>query len=312
MEFKQYQNGKLEFINVKADYILYKTTQPKFKFEDDYFRSEDFAIKYFQSKGYNAFFCENEIWVKLLIYLFNDELKREDNHKPKLSNINHYLYDDDYFKENKSKFYKRFDYLRLVNLADEICSACPNPDNHVVCLCNHLENNQILQILFDMIQNLNIKKRGFPDLFVYNNDNAFFCEVKANTDTLSYVQIKKHEILLEAGVNVVVFSINKNNKWIKEHKKNYFDESLFRRNNFIDNYDSKMYVANKVYDELIDDGICDVKDYFLANYDLNSFMGFLNIINEFPYYEKLNSIKSPSLNLINDSVKKGDDSVLEN
>ena len=305
MDFKHYEKGKLEFINIKVEYFVSKKSQPKFKFEDNYYHSEDFAIKYFQSKGYNAFFAENELWIKLLIYLFNDELKREDNHKPSLFSINYYLYDDEFFKETKDKFYKRFNYLKSVNLADEIVKNYHNPDKKVIALCNHLENNQILQILFDLIENLNIKKRGFPDLFVYDNDDAFFCEVKANSDTLNYVQVKKHEILLNAGVNVVIFSLNKRNKWIKKQENKYFNDSLFRKSNFIDNYDSKIYVANKVYSELTDEGICDVKDYFLSNYNLDSFIGFLNIINEFPLDEKINSVKSPSPKLINDSVKKG-------
>lgn len=307
MEFKKYDEGKLEFINVKANYIVSKKLQPKFEYEDNHYHSEDYGIKYFQSKGFNAFFAENELWVKLLIYLLHDELKRDSYHKPSLSNINYYLYDDDYFNENKTKFYKRFNYLKTVNLGDEIKNNCPTPDKKVIALCNHLENNQILQILFDMISNLNIKKQGFPDLFVFNGEKSFFCEVKGNSDSLSYVQIKKHEILLNTGISVVIFSINKNNNWIKKQKKKYFNKSLFRRTNFIDNYDSKIYTSQKVYDELIDEGIDDFERNFLLNHDSDSFIGFLNIIEDYSFDEKINSIKFPSQELINDSIKMGDE-----
>lgn len=293
-------------MNVKADYIVTKKFQPKFEFEDNHYHSENFGIKYFQSKGFKAFFAENDIWTKLLIYLFRDELKREQNHKPDLSNINHYLYDDDFFNKNKTKIINRFNYLKNVNLADEIKNNCSNPNAKVIAICQNFDNNQILQILFDLISNLNIKKRGFPDLFVYNDNKSFFCEVKGNSDTLNYVQIKKHEVLLNAGIDVVVFSINKNKNWINKQKKKYFNKSLVRRNNFIDNYDSKIYIAESVYENLIDDGIDDFKKDFVENYGSDSFIAFLNIINSYTLNQKTNSLKSPSKKLITDSIQNGE------
>ena len=305
MQFKDYLQGNLEFKLVKADYVMTNFCQPKFEFNDNHYSSEDYAIEYFKSHGFNAFFAENKIWTKLLIYLFYNELKRNPKHEPSLSNINNYLYDDDFFKENKAKIIKRFNYLKNVNLADEIKNNCPKVDSKSIALCSHFENNQILQVLFDLITDFNIKKRGFPDLFVYNDDKAFFCEVKGNSDTLSYVQVKKHEVLLNAGIDVVIFGINKNKSWEKEQEKKYFNKELVRRTNFIDNYDLKIYIADKVYNQLINDGIGDFKRNFLKNYDSNSFIGFLNIIDTYSYAEKIDALKSPSKELINISIKKG-------
>ena len=89
-----------------------------------------------------------------------------------------------------------------------------------------------------MIQNFNIRKKGFPDLFGYNDEKSFFCEVKGNTDILSNIQVKKHEILLNSGIDVVILSINKNKAWQIEQKKNYFNKSYIRSSNFIDIYNS--------------------------------------------------------------------------
>ena len=46
------------------------------------------------------------------------------------------------------------------------------------------------------------------DLFVFNENESFFSEIKGNSDSLSYVQVKKHEVLLKAGIQVVLFAIN--------------------------------------------------------------------------------------------------------
>ena len=285
MDFKEYSQGNLDFINVRASYIKGKDNLPRFEFNEEYFSSENFAIKYFESKGYDAFFAENNLWVKLLIYLFNDELKRGINHKPELSNINHYLYDDDYFNENKDKFIKRFNYLKTVDLASEIKNNFQNPSNNVIELCNHVDGGKLLNVLYD--------------------GKAFFCEVKGNTDVLSYVQIKKHEILLNNGIDVVLFSINKNQKWFLEQKENYFNDALFRRKNLIDNYDSKIYVANKVYDELRNEGIAEFKEKFLKKYDCDTFIAFLNIINEYSFEDKIEFISTDNQTIIKKSIRKG-------
>ena len=298
MEFKDYPQGKLEFQTVKAEFIKETKFQPKFKLGNDYYHSESFAKHFYISKGYDAFFAENEVWVKLLFYLFNDELKISSKHRPEISDLYYYLYDDDFFNENEDKFIKRFNYLKHADLETEIKNNFQNPDFKTIAICSHLENNQILYVLFDLIQNLNIRKRGFPDLFVYNSEDAFFCEVKGNSDMLNYVQIKKHEVLLKAGINVVVFGINKPKYWIKEQEKKYFNMALFRRKNLIDNYDSKIYVSDTVYSQLEDYGIVEFKDNFINEYGENAFIGFLNIIEGYSLEEKMDAINSPSEKII--------------
>ena len=301
MKFKEYAKGNLEFELVKADYIL-DNFQPKFDFDGNNYSSEKFAIENFKLRGYNAFFTENDIWKKLLICLFYKELKRNPNHRPSLSNVNH-RYDDDFFKDNKSKIISRFNYLKGADLAEEIRGRCPKVDYKIIELCNHLKNAQILQVLYDLISNFNVKKRGFPDLFVYNDEKAFFCEVKGNSDSLSYVQVKKHEVLLNAGIDIVIFGINKNRSWVEEQKKKYFNRGLFRRGNFIDSYDSKIYVADKVYSQLIDEGIENFKKDFLKRHDFYAFVGFLNILDDYSFDEKIDAIKAPSQELIDLSAE---------
>lgn len=305
MKFKEYERKNISFIFVNATCQMKNYLQPLFEFDGEYYNTERFAIEYFKSKGYNAFFCENEVWIKLFIYLLNNELKRTPNHKPDIRNINDYLYDDEFFKENENKIIERFNYLKNVDLTCEIKNKLPKYDYKVIEICNRFENNQILQILFYMIQNFNSRKRGFPDLFVFNENESFFSEIKGNSDSLSYVQVKKHEVLLKAGINVVLFAINKRKSWQKKVEKRYFNDSIFRRGNLIDMYDSKIYVANKVYEQLLDEDIEDFKNDFLNQYDLNTFLGFLIIIDEYSFNQKVKSINSPSEKLIEDSIEMG-------
>ena len=306
MKFKTFNKGKLKFINVKANFYKGNDNLPKFQFGDNYHSSENFAIKYFESKGYNAFFAENNLWIILLISLFNDELKRKDNHQPELSNINHYLYDDDYFNENKEKYLTRFAYLKTVNLANEIITNFSNPSSNVLKLCEHVEDEKLLSILYDLIQDMNTRKKGFPDLFVYNNQKAFFCEVKGNADSLSYAQIKKHEVLLNNGIDVVLFSINKNKKWADKVKCKYFNNRLVRRRNFIDNYEIKIVIANDVYKELKNYGIDEFKNEFVKNYGVDAFIALLNELNNYSFEERIQFIKSPPSKIINKSVIAGE------
>lgn len=305
MNFKEYERKDISFIFVSAPSQMKNYLQPLFEFNGEYYHTEKFAIEYFKSKGYGAFFCENEVWIKLFVYLLNDELKRTPNHKPDIKNINDYLYDDEFFKDNEKKITERFNNLKNVNLADEMRNNLPEYDYKVIEICNRFENDQILQVLFHLVQNFNARKRGFPDLFVFNEHESFFSEIKAKSDSLSYVQVKKHEVLLKAGIPVVLFAINKRKSWQNRVEDRYFNDAVFRRGNLIDMYDSKIYAANMVYNQLLDENIEEFKKDFLSHHDFDTFLGFLVTIEELPFNQKVKSINSPSEILIEDSIEMG-------
>ncbi len=75
MQFKNHASGNLNFINVSTR-INSKYGRPLFLFEGSYYNSEEFAVQYYKSKGYYAFFSENEPWKILLNILFKDVFKR--------------------------------------------------------------------------------------------------------------------------------------------------------------------------------------------------------------------------------------------
>ena len=128
MNFKEYERKDISFIFVSANCHMKNYLQPLFEFNGEYYHTEKFAIEYFKSKGYNAFFCENEVWIKLFVYLLNDELKRNSTHKPDIRNIYDYLYDDEFFKDNEEKIIKRFNHLKNINLTYEMRDKLPEFD----------------------------------------------------------------------------------------------------------------------------------------------------------------------------------------
>lgn len=75
MQFKNHASGNLNFINLSTR-INSKYCRPLFLFEGSYYNSEEFAVQYYKSKGYYAFFSENEPWKILLNILFKDVFKR--------------------------------------------------------------------------------------------------------------------------------------------------------------------------------------------------------------------------------------------
>ena len=75
MQFKNHASGNLNFINLSTR-INSKYGRPLFLFEGSYYNSEEFAVQYYKSKGYYAFFSENEAWKILLNILFKDVFKR--------------------------------------------------------------------------------------------------------------------------------------------------------------------------------------------------------------------------------------------
>lgn len=65
------------------------------------------------------------------------------------------------------------------------------------------------KVLLTMCQNLKDNSRGFPDLFVWNEDDYLFIEVKSPNDTLSAQQLFWLEMFNEEGINACLVNV----KW---------------------------------------------------------------------------------------------------
>lgn len=290
MQFKKYTKGNLEFISQTVEMKFDEKSKPIFNFEGEYYNSEDFAIQYFKSKGYNVFFSENSVWQRLLLLLFYDEFQASPKIYRKISKLKKY-FDNGFYEVNKEKFLKRFEYLKTADLLDEL-KRFQNifKTNKTSVLCKYLENEQVLTILYDMVEKYSQKYHGFPDLMVFDDENLFLCEVKGHKDSLSKHQVLKHELLINTGIDVSLFCINKDTKSVEKEKSKYFNEFYYDPNDFDDKYNSILKVANSVYNELKEYDIEIIKKNFLASYDLDMFIAFLNVISKFSFSKKVDTI----------------------
>ena len=305
IEFKNYPQGNLEFKNVKSK-INTKSDRPLFPLEGEYYTSEEFVIQYYKSNGYDAFFCENKPWRSLLKSLFKDVLKKFKIISKQMGYRGGF-YDNEIFKKCEDEINERFNYLKNINLLDEVkkLSIKIKLKNKILKICELLEDDQVLSILYFMLQDFTNRKRGFPDLFVFNDNKFFFCEVKANTDVLSAYQVRNHEQLLKTGIDVCLFSINKSETFINEEKWKYFNEDFYDVNNFKEKYDFKIKIANRIHKELENNQIDKIKTEFLSYYDLYTYIGFLNLMKDYSYDKKVKTLDNIDEIILNQSKKEG-------
>ena len=306
MEFQNLNPGDLDFILLTTKSKRESSSRPLFLFEDEYYLCEEFVIKYYESKGYSAFFSENAPWNKLIKVLLKDIFK-EFKKISKQKNYKSGFYNNEFFEICEDKINERFNYLKNTNLLDVIENQRIKKKikDKIIKFCQYLHQDQILLVLYNWIQNYSKKSKGFPDLFVFNKDNCFFCEVKSPADFLSPNQIRNHEMLIDSGIDVKVFGVNKPQYWINEEKVKYFNEDFYDEFSFKETYDFKIKIANRVYDELKNENIEETRNYMLAHYDLDTFLGFLNVLNNYSFEEKIEFLNMLDENIITKSNHEG-------
>lgn len=304
MEFKKYSQGNLEFISLNVEMKQDDKLKPIFLFGNEYFNSEDFTINFFKSKGYFAFFSENSVWQRLLLLLFYDELEGNPRKYKRINLIRHY-FNNGLYQKNREKFLKRFEYLKTADLLEEInkFKGIYNIKKTSI-LCNYLETEQILIILYDMVENYSQNSQGFPDLMVFDENNLFLCEVKGHKDSLSKHQVLKHELLINKGIDVSLFCINKPAEQFEKEKAKYFNEFLYDPSDFDDKYNSIIKVANSVYNDLKDNNIEDIKQNFSIEYDIYTFIAFLNIISKFSHNKRVEVLNNITPKIIKKSKRE--------
>lgn len=308
IEFKEYSQGNLRFQNVEAKSDRNLSTRPHYLFEGDYYNAEYYAIEYYKSKGYNAFFSENTSWKGLVRYLFKDILVKFKKYSKSIGYNTNY-WGEEHFNHFKNEIHERFDYLKTKsNFCSFVIQKMGNyrRTDNVMKICRNLEKEQILNVLYYILQDYQHQHIGFPDLFVYNNDEAFFCEVKSSRDTLTGPQVRAHEALLNAGIDVCFFSINKSESRINEEKEKYFNENYYDEESYIEVYENKVKTANNVYEELKNNDIEKIKEFFLEKYDKFVFLGFLNSISIFSLYDKILACQRLNDQTIDESLKEAE------
>ena len=274
------KQGNLEFITVKSEKHIRSRSKTLFLFNGEYYKSEYVAIEYFKSKGYDAFFSENTTWKNMLQVLFKDIFEKFEELASR-KRYKRYFYDDEFFRIYEDEINERFSYLKTINLESEVKRHSMKEwiKYRILKICQYVDKSQILDVLYDMIQDYAHNHVGFPDVFVFNENEYFFCEVKTKTDSFKAVQVRKIEFLLNTGFNVKIFGINKELSWDIEEKAKFFNDDYYDDENVRETYDYKIRKANRTYEKFGDE-IKDLKNDFIEKYGIDTFIGFLNVISD--------------------------------
>ena len=282
IKFKTYEKGEINSVNVNA-VKLNRTIPALYKYNEKMnLFSEEVGKEYYTNNGYNAEFTENDVWQVLFRLFILKNIKkayREGKIKEyKVSKLN-----EDFINKNEAIISQIFEDLRNSNLNESANKIRDETlKKQIGILTKHLETDQILSILFFMLSDFINNRRGFPDLMVWNEEEIFFAEVKARGDKLSKWQTHTHKALLDAGINIDLFSINKNERRINREFERYEIKESFREENIkkerVTKYDKKVKTALKELEILENngnsiEGLNDNSDYSIAYlnilYDLN-------------------------------------------
>ncbi len=312
VKFKQYEKTEIKFINIKAEKVK-KGFPPLFDFIDKTnLSSQDVGKEYFKIQGYNAKFSENDLWKSLFHQLiYKNLIKLHD--QGKISTINERKFDDEFYRENEYEINNLLSSLREIDLEEYIknnyrnSSKRPNAkrQNHrekVLTVARLLENDQILIVMEYLVKDFIHNRRGFPDLMVWNDNEIFFAEIKANSDVLSYRQVNAHKILQEAGIGIVLLTINKSKNAIKRQKKTYTKKRI-SSTSYKERYELKLDTANKKFEILNESNSKEIMDRFNRQFkdkDFDYFIAFLNVLNN----EEIDNLENLTQDISNKVLKE--------
>ncbi|UXP33934.1 VRR-NUC domain-containing protein [Reichenbachiella agarivorans] len=170
------------------------------------YRVEEGALAYFSAQGYHGVHSENSIWRSIFGLVFWEEIfdpQYNTLHQPLQRNPTD-LYGRDFYKNRKEALHQR---LTLLKNKKQIikCMQTNYDQNHGVAsmfvnweeaimeasirLVTFLSLKQIKNTLLVIALDPKTRSSGFPDLFVWNETEYHFYEVKSPTDHLSEKQL---------------------------------------------------------------------------------------------------------------------------
>lgn len=191
------------------------------------FQVESGAIKYYLDQGYYAFFSENEPWRNIFGLLFWDiiyDTNVQAIHNPLQRVPSDFFLPDFYYKREKLLKEKVAQwhskeiiaseletiYHKMNGIANVLVSWYEGSLKRALLIINFLEIEQIKLVLMEMANNLRENTRGFPDLFVWNENEYHFYEIKSPTDHLSAQQLHWLHFFNQVGINSKVIRV----KWL--------------------------------------------------------------------------------------------------
>jgi hypothetical protein len=188
------------------------------------YQVEQGVAAYFQQQGSNAYFSENFLWNGLFGLLFWDvifDTSVAAFHHP-LQRSPSDLYKPIFFEKRRGALLERLDYLDdtpqavaqltasfeakygtqnpMVFWSPDLLSMC-------VLMLQKLPADGLKKVLLEMATNLRENTRGFPDLFVWEDTDYSFVEVKSPTDHLSSQQLYWLHFFERVGIKSKVLRV---------------------------------------------------------------------------------------------------------
>lgn len=309
VEFNE-QYGNINSSNTEFTEIYYENinTKENKDISKEYINkkisTEHFAIKYYEQKGYSAFFSENDYWLLLFLLIYYEDkiwgnnlysmllFKSYSKDEHTINNANHKNHDEifniDFKNYIVSTYFNRLNSLYEFKKVNEIfnngktisdeyynVSSYLFPIDNLLSSINHLKVEQIKLIFDRMDQDLKYYSKGFPDLIVYNDKEFFLVEVKSKKDNLSTKQKQWLKFLSKiVKIKVKILTIDKSEKQIENIKKqlNNTKKILRKETDSIktNSHSDKILLNPKTYSFKYHD---DDKKYVFLSYDINHSSG---------------------------------------
>jgi len=169
-------------------------------------RVEAHALAYFAKQGYEGIHTENYLWRGLFGLFFWDELFAAEHasfHHP-LQRMPSDLHSDTFYENRAPLLQEKVNAFRTKKKLQAYLEEIHRQKQHInnslvgwhesllptVTACvHHLPLESLFNILMEMAKNVKDNSSGFPDLFIWTQDDYHFYEIKSPNDHLSAQQL---------------------------------------------------------------------------------------------------------------------------
>lgn len=189
------------------------------------YRVEELAIAHFAEAGFQGMHSENYIWRALFGLLFWEELFDSSFatfHHP-LQRMPSDLYNTSFYETRRSLlqtkvsgFQSRKSLTRHIFKTYHEKNGVSNPlvgwhemlpSRLEACLC-HLPLAGLKKVMLEIAKNVKDNSAGFPDLFIWNDTEYHFYEIKSPNDHLSSQQLFWLEFFKEHKIRAEILRVN--------------------------------------------------------------------------------------------------------
>ena len=188
-------------------------------------RVETAVLKYFEEKGWNGVHSENFLWRGLFGLTFWQELFDEafgSFHHPlqrqpsDLHHVNFFSEREHKLKSRLSSIRTKKNYLKYIVSVYQENQGNANRFVHwhdellplLEKMIHYLPLKGIKKVLLEIAKQTKENSTGFPDLFIWNEEEYHFYEVKSPNDHLSAQQLFWINFLSTANINAEILKIN--------------------------------------------------------------------------------------------------------